>query len=114
LNFLSGENCKKDKGSKKEQTSAEEHAKRFIYKYRNLPIGDKYLLVDFRPEKYAPYMDYQDVNKKNEWQINKKFLKNYWIVIYGKDYSTLQITRYNERAEFDGIDTIILEEIHYF
>jgi len=53
-------------------------------------------------------MDYQDVNKKNEWEINKKFLKNYWIVIYGKDYSTLQITRYNESAELDGINTITL------
>jgi len=110
LHFLSGENCKKkDKDSKKEQTSAEEHAKRFIEKYKNLPIDeDKYLLVDFRPRKYAPYTDYQHVGKNDEWEINKIFLKNFWIVIYENDYSTLTIARYNERAEFDGIDTITL------
>jgi hypothetical protein len=69
----------KDKGSDKEQTNAEEHAKRFIGKYKDLPIDeDKYLLVDFRPQKYAPYFDYQDIDENQQ----KEFLKNYWIVIY--------------------------------
>jgi len=77
---------------------AKEHEGRFSDKYQNLPTKD-HLLVDFRPARFGPYKDFQDLANEKVPPL-PKFLPNYWIVVYNDEYKWIRVTKYSATGDF--------------
>jgi len=85
------------KNTKQKTSEAEEQSNRFNTKYKNLPWKEC-LLVDFRPST-SNTVDYLEKSKGTERVLRKKFLPNYWIVIYDNvNYRSLDIVKYDSNG----------------
>jgi len=93
----------------KNVSRAEEHEGRFTEKYAYLPHKER-LLLDFRPQEFGPYPDFQDISKAG-CPPHKKFLQNYWVVVYPANYEFLKITKYDNNGSFK--DEIAIQLLAY-
>jgi len=92
--------------AEKNVTRAVEHEGRFTKKYAALPHSER-LLLDFRPQRFAPYFDFQDISFAGS-PPRQKFLQNYWVVVYPADFEFIKITKYDNYGDFKGETTLKL------
>jgi len=89
------------------QTQAEAHVSRLSIGGKYVPIPrKKALVVDFRPKLAEGSYEFQD--KDNNNAPRPKGLPNYWVVIYARDFSLLEVIRYNEEGTCLGTKSILL------
>jgi len=82
----------------KQESRAKEHEQRFREKYKSIPYK-QCLLLDFRPRKFGPYDDFQDLH--NNLLPRTVFLPNYWIVVYDeKSFEEMRVTKYDQNGNF--------------